>query len=306
MATHTLTGTAEFDAKAGIPCRTAYKVFGDLKSGTTPVVALHGGPGSTHHYILSIADLATIYSIPVVFYDQLGSGESTHLPEKSGEAGSFWTEQLFLDELDNLLRHLGIQDNYSLLGHSWGGMLAARHAAGRPKGLRRLVVSNSPACMRLFVKAAYEELIAKLDSPVRDALIRHEQAGTTDSLEYQDAMLQFYKRHLCRLWPWPAELNQSFEYMEKDHTVYLTMNGPSEFYVTGLLKDWSIVEEASKIEVITLLLNGAYDEAADSTVLPFFRAIPKVKWYTFAESSHTPHWEEREKYMQLVSDFLKA
>ena len=167
MATPTLTGTVEFNAKAGKPCHTAYKVFGDLKSSTTPIVALHGGPGSTHHYILSIADLATKYSIPVVFYDQLGSGESTHLPEKSGEAGSFWTEQLFLDELDNLLRHLGIQDNYSLIGHSWGGMLAARHAASRPKGLQFLVVSNSPACMQLFVKAANEELIAKLDPPVR-------------------------------------------------------------------------------------------------------------------------------------------
>ena len=167
MAAHILTGTVDFDAKAGKPCKTAYRVFGDLNSGSTPVVAIHGGPGSTYHYILSIADLATKYSIPAVFYDQLGNGESTHLPEKSGEAGSFWTEQLFLDELDNLLRHLGIQDNYSLIGHSWGGMLAARHAANRPKGLQRLVLSNSPACMRLFVKAANEELIAKLDSPVR-------------------------------------------------------------------------------------------------------------------------------------------
>lgn len=91
------------------------------------------------------------------------------------------------------------------------------------------------------------------------------------------------------------------------HTNLFCRNGPSEFYVTGLLKDWSVVEEANKIEVPTLLLNGAYDEAADSTVIPFFRAIPRVKWYTFAESSHTPHWEEREKYMKLVSDFfLKA
>ena len=110
MATPNLTDAASFDAHAGRPCQTSYKVYGDLKSGTTPVVALHGGPGSTHHYIISIADLYVKYSIPVVFYDQLGNGDSTHLPEKVGDAGSFWTEQLFLDELDNLLRHLGIQD----------------------------------------------------------------------------------------------------------------------------------------------------------------------------------------------------
>lgn len=167
MATLTATGTADFDAKAGKPCQTWYEVHGDLKSGVTPVVAVHGGPGSTHHYIRSFIDLAAVYSIPVVLYDQLGNGNSTHLPEKSGDEGAFWTEQLFLDELDNLLRHLGIQDNYALLGQSWGGMLAARHATRQPKGLKRLIISDSPASMALFVKAANEELIAKLPADVR-------------------------------------------------------------------------------------------------------------------------------------------
>ncbi|KAI9063160.1 prolyl aminopeptidase-2 [Trametes sanguinea] len=306
MVSPTTTGTVNFDAKAGKPCQTWYQVYGDLKSGVTPIVAIHGGPGSTHHYILSMSDLATKYSIPIVFYDQLGNGNSTHLPEKSGDAGSFWTEQLFLDELDNLLHHLGIQENYVLLGQSWGGMLAARHATRQPKGLKRLTVSDSPASMPLFVKAANEELIAKLPPDVRDAIIRNEEAGTTDSQEYKDAVEVFYKRHLCRLDPWPKELVESFEWMDKDPTVYLTMNGPSEFHVIGSLKNWSIIDEAHKINVPTLLLNGAYDEAADSTVFPLFKLIPKVKWFTFAESSHTPHWEEREKYMKIVAEFLSA
>ncbi|KAI0650671.1 prolyl aminopeptidase-2 [Trametes meyenii] len=306
MVSPTATGTVDFDAKAGKPTQTWYAVYGDLKSGVTPVVALHGGPGSTHHYILSLVDLATIYSIPVVFYDQLGNGSSTHLPEKSGEAGTFWTEQLFLDELDNLLRHLGIQDNYAILGHSWGGMLGARHAARQPTGLKRIVISDSPASMKLFVKAANEELIAKLPPDVRDTIVRNEAAGTVDSEEYKTNVEVFYKRHLCRLDPWPVELLQSFEWMEKDHTVYFTMNGPSEFHVIGSLRDWSIVDEAFKINVPTLLLNGAYDEATDSTVLPFFKAIPKVKWFTFAESSHTPLWEEREKYIKVVAEFLTS
>ncbi|KAI0660914.1 prolyl aminopeptidase-2 [Cubamyces menziesii] len=305
MVTPTTTGTAKFDAKgAGKPCETWYQVYGNLKSGVTPVVALHGGPGSTHHYILSLIDLWTKYSIPIVFYDQLGNGKSTHLPEKTGDAGSFWTEELFLDELDNLLRHLGIQDEYVILGQSWGGMLAARHATRQPKGLKRLVISDSPASMPLFVKAANEELIAKLPPDARNAIIKNEAAGTIDSQEYKDAVQVFYKRHLCRLDPWPAEVIESFDYMERDTTVYLTMNGPSEFHVIGSLKNWSIIDEAHKINVPTFLLNGAYDEAADSSVMPFFKFIPKVKWFTFAESSHMPHWEEREKYMKLVADFL--
>ncbi|KAI0776049.1 prolyl aminopeptidase-2 [Trametes elegans] len=280
MAAPTLTGTADFDAKAGKPCQTWYRVYGDLRSGITPVVALHGGPGSTHHYMLPLVDLATQYSIPV-------------------------TEQLFLDELDNLLRHLGIENNYSVLGQSWGGMLAARHATLHPKGLKRLILADSPASMALFVKAANEELIPKLPPDVQDAIIKNEEAGTINSPEYQEAVQVFYKHYLCRCDPWPAELLQSFEWMDKDNTVYSIMNGPSEFHVIGTLKSWSIVEDAHKIRVPTLLLNGAYDEAADSAVFPFFKAIPRVKWFTFAESSHMPHIEEREKYMKLAAEFLK-
>ncbi|KAI0352886.1 prolyl aminopeptidase-2 [Trametes cingulata] len=306
MPSPTLTGTVDFDANAGKPCETWYAVYGDLNSGVTPLVALHGGPGSTHHYLLSLVDLAATHAIPVVFYDQLGNGNSTHLPEKSGDEGSFWTEQLFLDELDNLLSHLGIQDNYAILGQSWGGMLAARHATRHPKGLKRLVISDSPASIPLFVKAANDELIVKLPPDVREAIVRNEEAGTTDSQEYKDAVQVFYKRHLCRLDPWPAELLTSFEWMEKDNTVYSTMNGPSEFHIIGSLKEWTIEDEANQINVPTLLLNGAYDEATDSTVLPLFKAIPKVKWYTFPESSHMPLWEEREKYMSLVAEFLAA
>lgn len=166
MATPTTTGTVDFDAKAGKPVQTWYQVYGDLKSGVTPVVALHGGPGSTHHYILPLIDLATLHAIPLVFYDQIGNGNSTHLPEKSGDAAGFWMEQLFLDELDNLIRHLGVQDDYALLGQSWGGMLAARHAAQQPRGLKRLVISESPASIALFAKAAKEELIAGLPADV--------------------------------------------------------------------------------------------------------------------------------------------
>lgn len=82
-------------------------------------------------------------------------------------------------------------------------------------------------------------------------------------------------------------------------------NGPSEFHITGSLKEWSVIPELHKITVPTLLLNGRYDEAQDSVVEPFFKEIQsKVKWYTFSESSHMPQYEERELYMKHVGDFL--
>ncbi len=136
------------------PCKTWYKVFGDLKtSQNRPLVVLHGGPGVVHKYLLSLADLVGTHSIPVVLYDQLGNGNSTHLPEKNGDT-SFWTDDLFINQLEHLLQHLGIWDSFDLLGHSWGGMLGARFATRHPAGLKRLIVANSPASMHLWVEAA--------------------------------------------------------------------------------------------------------------------------------------------------------
>ncbi|KIJ63965.1 hypothetical protein HYDPIDRAFT_76413, partial [Hydnomerulius pinastri MD-312] len=56
-------------------------------------------------------------------YDQIGNGpgQSSHL---GGELETFWTMDLFIDELLNPVNNLGIQDSFDLLGHSWGGMLA--------------------------------------------------------------------------------------------------------------------------------------------------------------------------------------
>lgn len=146
-------GTVEFKVNGvDTPCKTWYKVFGDLKS-RRPLVALHGGPGIAHNYLLSLADLVGTHAIPVVLYDQLGNGNSTHLPDKMGDT-AFWTEGLFIAQLENLLAHLGIQDDFDLLGHSWGGMLGARFATTHPPGLKNLIISDSPASMKLWVEAA--------------------------------------------------------------------------------------------------------------------------------------------------------
>jgi proline-specific peptidase len=143
----------EVPSAGGIICETYYKIAGSLTDGKRPLLVLHGGPGSTHDYTLPLVHLHTTYGIPLIFYDQLGSGRSTHLKEKMGDT-TFWTEELFMDELDNLIKVLGLSE-FNVLGHSWGGMLAMRWAARRQAGgLRRLVVSNSPASMPLFVEGA--------------------------------------------------------------------------------------------------------------------------------------------------------
>src|SRR5262249_53186654 len=153
-------------------------------------------------------------------------GLSTHLPEKGAD---FWTVQLFLDELDNLLTHLGIGDSYHNIGQSWGGMLGSEHAVRQPRGMRSIVIADSPPSMVLWVEEA-NKLRAALPSEVQATLLKHEKAGTTTSPEYTAAMQVFYERHVCRVKPMPEEVAKSFAQIEADPTVYFTMNGPSEFH----------------------------------------------------------------------------
>jgi L-proline amide hydrolase len=281
--------------------RTWYRVTGNLGGPKPPLVTLHGGPGGSHDYLERFARLAT-GGRAVVHYDQIGGGRSTHLRDKGAD---FWTVGLFLDELDNLLAHLGIDRRYHLLGQSWGGMLGAEHAVRRPKGLRSLTIADSPASMELWVKEA-DRLRLALPPEVQATLVKHETAGTTGSPEYAKAVRVFYERHLCRAKPWPEELDRSFAVMEEDPTVYHTMNGPSEFHVIGSLRSWSIIDRLDRIATPTLIISGRYDEATPATVQPYADRIKGARWEIFENSSHTPHLEETELCLKTVGSFLAA
>jgi L-proline amide hydrolase len=281
--------------------RTWYKVTGDIGSSKAPLVVLHGGPGCTHDYVDSLKDLAAT-GRAVIHYDQLGNGRSTHLRDKGAE---FWTVDLFLGELDSLLAHLGIADRYDLIGQSWGGMLAAEHAVRQPKGLRRLVIANSPASLKTWVEEA-NRLRRDLPQDVQDTLARHEEAGTITSAEYIKASNVFYARHVCRIVPMPPEVARTFAAIEEDPTVYHTMNGPTEFHVIGTMKDWTIESRLHSIIVPTLLISGRFDEATPLCVQPYADHIPDVRWHVFEQSSHMPHVEEKEACLAAVADFLDA
>ncbi|MFB7746598.1 proline iminopeptidase-family hydrolase [Streptomyces sp. NPDC059095] len=280
--------------------KTWYRVTGELGGGVPPVVVVHGGPGSTHDYLLPLARLAE-EGRPVVHYDQIGNGGSTHLPNRGAD---FWTVDLFLAELDNLLRSLGVADGYILYGQSWGGLLAAKHAAARPRGLRGLVVANSPASYPLWLEEM-AVLRSQLPPGVNDTLLRHEAAGTTSSEEYYEAMTPFYEKHVCRLKPWPREYQASFYEVYNDPTVYYTMNGPSEFHVTGTLRDWGVEDCLPDVAVPTLVLSGRHDEATPKTVRPYQELIPDARWVIFEDSSHLPHLEEPETFHQVLTEYLK-
>jgi L-proline amide hydrolase len=215
-------GYIDFEvASAGQTYQTFYKIFGELKPGVCPLIALHGGPGVNGAYLEILSDVTNGRPGPLIVYDQIGNGRSTHLPEKMGDT-DFWTVQLFVDELNNLIRKLEITE-YDLLGHSWGGILASSFVVQGAPGLRKLVISSSPASMQLWIDAQ-EVLKAQLPKEVRETIEKHEKDGTTDSKEYEEAVGVYYSRHLCTLDPMPEPIASGFECIAKDPTVYLTMS----------------------------------------------------------------------------------
>lgn len=274
-----------------------YRIVGDGEaSGKLPLLCLHGGPGATHDYLEPLEAMSTT-GRRVIFYDQLGAGNSDH-PDNP----SLWTVELFVQELGVVRSALGLQ-RVHLLGQSWGGMLGMEYALTQPAGLASLIVADSPASIPQWVAEA-NRLRADLPPDVQQALLKHEAAGTTDSAEYQQAMLVFYRRHLCRVDPWPDCVNRTFEKMAQYPQVYNTMNGPSEFHVIGTLKHWDVTHRLGEIHVPTLVIGGRYDEATPAITETVHRGIPGSQWVIFENSAHMPHVEESGRYMQVLGEFL--
>lgn len=278
---------------------TWYRVTGDLGSCKAPIFILHGGPGVAHNYVDAYKLLAGD-GRAVVHYDQLGCGNSTLLPHKGGD---FWTPQLFVDELENLIDHLGQRSGFHVLGQSWGGMLGAEYGVRRPVGLKSLTIANSPASMALWTSEAMRQR-SEMPQDIQDALNSHEAAGTYSDPEYQKATMWVYERHVCRVVPFPPEVTASFEQVARNPTVYNVMNGPNEFFVIGTLKNWNIIPELPKINVPTLVISGRYDEATPACVQPYVDQIKGAEQVIFEHSSHMPHVEETALCMATVGAFL--
>ena len=277
--------------------RTWYRIVGNGEEpGKFPLLVLHGGPGASHDYLEPLEAMANT-GRRVIFYDQLGGGASSHPHDPS-----LWSIELFVEELGTVRKALSL-DRLHLLGQSWGGVLGMEYTLTQPDGLVSLTVADSPASMAQWV-SEINHLRAQLPPEVQQTLLHHEHNGTTTSAEYRDAIQVFYQRHFCRLASWPACVTRTFEKLAQDPEVYHTLYGPGQFQVTGRLQAWDITDCLHEIKVPTLLLSGRYDEATPAIVETIHRRIPSSEWVIFENSSHMPHVEETERYVQVLDKFL--
>jgi proline-specific peptidase len=265
-----------------------------MGNGDIPLLTLHGGPGAGHDYLEPLSDLAT--DRPVIFYDQLGCGKSDQPDDRS-----LWHIARFVAEVDTVRQALGLEQIH-LLGQSWGGWLAIEYMLTNPTGVVSLILASTSASIPQFV-AETKRLKSELPPEVYETLQRYEAAGDYHHPEYEEATLEFYRRHVCRLAEWPEPLLRSVANLT-DNPVYETMNGPNEFMVIGNLKDWDRTDRLGEITVPTLVTVGRYDELTPACAETLHQGIPNSQLVVFEESAHLAHLEETEKYLQVVADFL--
>jgi L-proline amide hydrolase len=144
-----------------------------------------------------------------------------------------------------------------------------------------------------------------MEPDVRDTIRAGERSGETSTPEFQAAVMTFYKRHVCRVDPWPDYVVRSFEAMESDPTVYGTMNGPTEFTVVGTIKDFDITDRLGEIEVPVLLVSGEHDEVRPHLTAEMHELLRDGERVVFEDSSHMPHVEEPERFLAVVEEFLE-
>lgn len=260
----------------------------------TPLVTLHGGPGGTCDYLFPLDALAG--DRPVIYYDQLGSGKSDHPKDLS-----LWTTARFVDELDAMRKTLGLEKIH-LLGHSWGTMLAVEYIkTKKPQGIESLILSSSCISVSKWADDA-KILIAQMPKDLQDTIHKHEAAGTTNSPEYAAATMEYYKRYMCRLDPWPQFLIDGMPNMD----VYGTMWGPSEFRVTGTLIDFERADVLPTLKMPVLYTSGRYDECRPETSAWYQQQTPGAKLVIIENSGHLTSLDNPDAYIKAVRDFLAA
>jgi proline iminopeptidase len=261
----------------------------------TPILLLHGGPGAASYYMIPLAERLAEHR-PTIVYDQLGCGRSDQ-PDDT----SLWTVDRSVEEVDQVRAALGLERCH-LLGQSWGGWLSIEYMTRGATGIERLVLASTSASIPEFMAGA-RGLIEQLPEPHRSVLIELGDRGEYDHPDYLAAVEVFYHRHLCRMEPWPDALVQSGEQMDGNQ-VYLTMNGPTEFDVIGLLREWDRTADLGRIRVPTLVTCGRYDEITPSCSETITRGIPDARMHVFEESAHCAHLEEADDYARIVEAFL--
>lgn len=263
------------------------------------VLLLHGGPAMTHEYMEAFESFFPKEGFEIIEYDQLGSYYSDQPTDSS-----LWTTERFVEEVEQVRTALGLtKDNFYILGNSWGGILAMEYALKYQQNLKGLIICNMMASIPDYEK--YNGVLrAQMRPSLVDSLQQYEAKGLFKDPTYQELVFnEYYTKHLCRLPEWPEPVNRSFKHINE--SIYVMMQGPSEFKVGGRLLTWDRKADLPKITVPTLTVGAKYDTMDPAHMEWMSKQVQNGKYLYCPNGSHLSMWDDQQVFMDGVIKFIK-
>jgi len=289
-----------------IPIETAKGKFNiwTKRIGNNPkvkILLLAGGPGCTHEYFECFESFLPTEDIEMIYYDQLGCGRSENPKDTS-----LWDLARYVEEVEQVRISLGLnKDNFYLLGHSWGGILAMEYATKYQKNLKGLIISNMMASCPEYGKYAQNVLAKQFDPKVLDTIRSLEKANDFKNPKYMELLMpHFYAKHICRIpiEKWPNPMTRSFDQI--NNSLYVTMQGPSEFGISGKLTNWDRSQSLKDIQVPTLVIGASHDTMDPKYMEWMSKEFPKGEYLLCPDGSHMCMYDDQQTYFKGLISFL--
>ena len=271
--------------------------------GTNPrikILLLHGGPAMTHEYMECFETFFQREGFEFYEYDQLGSYYSDQ-PNDS----TLWTTERFVEEVEQVRQAIGADSsNFYVLGNSWGGILGMEYALKYQRHMKGLLVSNMVASAPEYGKYAEEVLSKQMKPEILSEIRAIEAKKDFTNPRYMDLLIpNFYHEHICRLAEWPDALNRTFKH--GNNSIYVQMQGPSEFGISGLLANWDIKNRLQEITVPTLMIGAKYDTMDPKAMEEQSKMVQNGEYLYCPNGSHLAMWDDQQVYMKGVISFIK-
>lgn len=269
---------------------------------TIKLLLLNGGPGATHEYFECMESFLPTEGIEFIYYDQLGCGNSDNPAESA-----FWDLDRYVEEVEQVRVALGLnKDNFYLLGHSWGGILGMQYALKYQQHMKGLIISNMMCDVPEYGEYAKKVLGPQMPKEVLDTIRMIEAKGDFANPKYMELLYpHFYEKHVLRLpvAEWPEPVVRSLG--KTNQSLYVTMQGPSEFGVAGRLTNWSVKNRLKEITIPTLVIGATHDTMDPEHMKWMASAVQNGTFLLCPNGSHMCMYDDQDTYMKGLISFLK-
>ncbi len=264
------------------------------------LLLLNGGPGATHEYFECFENFLLPENVELIYYDQLGCGLSDNPKDTT-----MWDLPRFVEEVEQVRKALNLnRDNFYLLGHSWGGILAMQYALKYQDNLKGLIISNMMSSCPAYGKYAQEVLAPQFNQKILDTIRQIEAKGDFANPKYMELLLpNFYAKHICRINPWPEPVSRSLS--KTNQSLYVTMQGPSEFGIGGNLINWDVSKQLPQIKTPTLTIGGAHDTMDPEHMKWMSTQVQHGRNITCPNGSHMSMYDDQKNYFPGLIQFIK-